>query len=41
MTVEVAFNDHAGWYAPNTISPAGLDDGNTGSYTVTVTRPKV
>jgi hypothetical protein len=41
MTVEVAFNDHAGWYAPNTISPAGLDEGNTGSYTVTVTRPKV
>jgi len=41
MTVEVAFNDHAGWYAPNTISPAGLDEGNAGAYAVTVTRAKV
>jgi hypothetical protein len=40
MSVEVAFNDHAGWYAPNTISPAGLDEGNTGSYAVTATRTK-
>ena len=41
MSVELGFNDHAGWYAPNTISPAGLDEGNTGSYAVTVTRTKV
>jgi len=31
----------AGSYAPNTISPAGLDEGNYGSYVVTVTRTKV
>lgn len=40
MTVDVAFNDHAGWYAPNTISPAGLDEGNYGQYDVTIKRTK-